>query len=484
MSISSAMTAALSGLGVAARNAQVVSDNVSNALTEGYGRRELQRATQVLDGEGNGVRVAGILRHIDLQLLQDRRTAQASQAGAELVSDFLATAESVLGAPGEAGSLSSRLADLDAALISAASRPDSTARLEEVARRAEAVTETLNAASDSLQEERMRADAAIADAVSEINESLARLAEVNGRIARLSSSRRDTSALIDQQQALVDRIATLVPVRIAAREHGQIALYSLDGAVLLDGRPAQLDFTPAGVITPQMSLADSTLSGLSLNGRPVATSGGGARLSGGRLAALFALRDEHAPALQARLDAVARDLTERLADPASDPTLSSGQAGVFTDDGAAFSATDEVGLAGRITLNPLLDPDAGEIWRLRDGLGASAPGEVGDARILQARREALTAERVPASGGFTAGARSATGLISDLVSGLAAERQSAEGDAAYAASQTEALRQMELQDGVDTDTELQILMQVEQAFSANAQVLTTLDELLQMIARI
>ncbi|PRX33792.1 flagellar hook-associated protein 1 FlgK [Meinhardsimonia xiamenensis] len=484
MSISSAMTAALSGLGVASRNAEVISGNVSNALTEGYARRELQRATQVLDGQGNGVRVAGILRHTDLQLLQDRRTAEASRAATARLAEFHANAEKALGTPDQAGSLSARLADLDAALISAASRPDSGARLEDIARRAEAVATKLNEASALVQQERMRADAAIGEAVATINTTLEQLAEVNGQIARLSAARRDTSALADEQQRLVDRIATLVPVRIVPQDHGRIALYSLDGAPLLEGRPARLEFTPVGVITPEMTLAGGALSGLALNGRPVATSGGSARLGGGELAALFALRDTEAPALQARLDAVARDLVERLSDPASDPTLAAGAPGLFTDAGAAFSGGDETGLAARIFLNPLVDPAAGELWRLRDGLAAAAPGPPGDARILQARREALLAPRVPASGDFGGVARTSEGLISDLVSGVAAERQASERDESFAAARSETLRQMELEGGVDTDMELQILMQVEQAFAANARVLTTLDELLQAITRI
>ena len=40
---------------------------------------------------------------------------------------------------------------------------------------------------------------------------------------------------------------------------------------------------------------------------------------------------------------------------------------------------------------------------------------------------------------------------------------------------------MELTQGVDTDAELQELMQVEQAYSANARVMQTMDELLKKL---
>eukprot|EP00581_Thalassiosira_minuscula_P024003 CAMPEP_0184437988 /NCGR_PEP_ID=MMETSP0738-20130409/628709_1 /TAXON_ID=385413 /ORGANISM="Thalassiosira miniscula, Strain CCMP1093" /LENGTH=42 /DNA_ID= /DNA_START= /DNA_END= /DNA_ORIENTATION= len=41
MSISSALSNALTGLTASARRAEVVSSNISNAMTEGYGRRSL-----------------------------------------------------------------------------------------------------------------------------------------------------------------------------------------------------------------------------------------------------------------------------------------------------------------------------------------------------------------------------------------------------------------------------------------------------------
>ncbi len=75
------------------------------------------------------------------------------------------------------------------------------------------------------------------------------------------------------------------------------------------------------------------------------------------------------------LDGMARDLYERFADPALDPTIAAGDPGLFTDRGAAFDPADEVGLAGRIAVNAAVDPaQGGQSWRLRDGIYAAAPG--------------------------------------------------------------------------------------------------------------
>ncbi|MEZ5910820.1 MAG: flagellar hook-associated protein FlgK [Paracoccaceae bacterium] len=379
MSLSSTLSSALSGLTAAARGAEVVSANVANATTEGYGRRELTLASQSVGHVGAGVRVVGVERQVDLALLSDRRIAEASHAGVAVEGEFLSRLETAYGTPDQANSLSGLIAGFERALIEAASRPDSEARLSNVAETARQMVAKINAVGRTIQQARGEADAAIAGQVAELNTTLAQIAELNGQIRAYSGGNRDASALIDQRQQLIDRIAAAVPLREVSRDHDQIALYTTGGAILLDGRPAELGFTPSNRITPDMAVGGA-LSGLTINGNPVTTSGATGPIAGGALAANFALRDALAPTAQTRLDALARDLVERMADPAVDPTLTPGDPGLFTDAGAAFLAADEVGLAQRLRLNALADPVAGgALWRLRDGLGATAQGPVGNA---------------------------------------------------------------------------------------------------------
>ena len=112
----------------------------------------------------------------------------------------------------------------------------------------------------------------------------------------------------------------------------------------------------------------------------------------------------------------------------------------------------EAGLAGRIAVNTAVDTEnGGELWRLRDGLLAPVEGPVGNAAGLTALHEALSAARVPASGGYSGAARAAQAL---------------------------------LENGVDTDQELQKLLLIEQAYAANARVIQTVDALFDTLMRI
>ena len=482
MSITGTLSSALSGLTTAARAAEVVSSNIANAMTEGYGRRELQTSSRSIGGSGQGVRVTGVVRHSDPILLGDRRLASAGSAARDSAAGFLKRLEGVLGTPGSATSLGGRIAAFDTALIEASSRPDSEARLSRVAETAKALVAHLATASTDIQTARAQADDQIESQVAQLNTALGRIAALNGQIRTSFGIGRDASALVDQRQQVIDSISGIIPLREVPRGNGQIALFTTGGAVLLDGAPAELGFSPVGVIIPGMTQASGALSGLTINGRPVSTAAEGSLISGGALAANFALRDDLAPQAQSRLDAVARDLIDRFADPAVDITRIPGAAGLFTDAGAAFLATNETGLAQRLQLNSAADPaKGGALWRLRDGLGAVTPGAAGDARLLKDLQQALTAPRNPASGGFMAGARSHATLAADMLSGAAQARLTAEGEASFAAARLDTLRQTEMEGGVDTDQEMQALLLIEQAYSANAKVMSTVNDMIQTL---
>jgi len=178
MSISSAMSNAVLGLRAAGRGAEVVSSNISNALTPGYGRRELV----LTSGSFGGVREAGVVRLVDAGLASDRRLSEASNSNAQAQLDFHLRVESLLGTPGSAGSLSARLASFEGSLITAASRPDAPERLEMVVSEASDLAQTLGNASDGIQAARSQADQSINAQVKTLNASLAQAQKLNVEI--------------------------------------------------------------------------------------------------------------------------------------------------------------------------------------------------------------------------------------------------------------------------------------------------------------
>lgn len=482
MSLSGALSNAITGLTAASRSAQIVSSNLANAMTEGYGRREI--ALEAQHARGGGVRVLSTVRHANPALVNELRTARADEAAQNVLSGFYAKLESLVGTADSGDSISARLADLEARFVSAASRPDEAGRLDEAVRSAKDLARSLNRASQGIQEARVAADRQIANGVGELNETLSKIQELNVQIAGGSVAKRDVSALLDQRQVLIDTVSEWVPVKEMERPNEGVALYTVGGALLVDVQAAELSFTPAHTIVPHMTLSGGHLSGIEVNGMAVPVDGEGGPLRGGRLAALFELRDGDAISAQTELDAVARDLAERFQAPGLDASVGASDPGLFTDAGAQVAAVNETGLAGRISVNSIVDAaQGGESRRLRDGLGAAVAGPVGNAAQLQRFADALSSARAVGSGSYSSQSLSANDLSAQVLSRFASERLSSEQEMTFAATRAAEAETMLLGDGVDSDQEMQKLMMIEQAYAANAQMMKTVDEMMNTLLR-
>lgn len=477
MSMSAALNNALSGLGVVGRSAQIVSSNIANALTPGYGRRELMQSSSMV----GGVQVDGVRRAVNPAILSDRRLADAEVAQVAVRAGFLEKLQSALGAPGDSSALTGRLSALEGRLLEAASRPDSGTRLHAVVDGAKDLVGHINSIGNDIQAERLAADQAIARDVQTLNQTLFQIGELNTSIVRLSGRNGDVNALQDQRQILIDQIARIVPIQQIPRDRGMVALITTQGQILLDHSAAQFAFTPANAVAATSTLAGGELSGLTLNGQPVAMHSGSARLDGGRLAANFELRDILAPKAQHDIDSFARDLIERFSSPGLDPTLAPGQPGLFTDAGGALAPAPAPGLAQRLSMNSLADPAQGGLeTRLRDGLGALVPGAVGDASLLQSLFDTLMVSRPISSGSIGSSSMFASELLSQTGGALFRAEQTQ----TFTQNRANALWELELAGGVDTDVEMQNLLSIEQAYAANARVIQAVDDMMRRLLEI
>ncbi len=485
MTISTTLSNALSGLTANSRAAELVSANVANARTPGYGTRELELASRYIGGGPSGVNVVGVRREVDEPVLQGRRLADASVGYGETTSRFHTDLENILGTPDSAHSLTSRLANFESALVEASSRPDNEARLSAVFNASESLTDFLNQASEQVQGLRMQADQSIQAQVDQLNSGLRRVQNLNYEIRESLARGQDPSPLMDLRDQTIDGISSIVPMKLVPRENGMVALFTPGGAILLDSKAAELSYSAVGTIVPEMTQDSGALSGLELNGNALRTNGNRSHIAGGSLSALFEIRDELATEAQSRLDGVALDLINRFADPSIDATRNAGNPGLFTDAGGAFSPGNEVALSERIKINALVDPNqGGALWRIRDGLGATTQGPVGNSQLISDLAGAMNAQRPPSFGAFLGVNRTAHGLASELLSTAATARTNSEELTTFAVAEQDGLTLMQKESGVDTDHEMQKLLLIEQSYAANARVIQTVSEMLDSVMRI
>lgn len=484
MSISGALAAAISGLTATSRAAETVSSNVANASTDGYGRRELVLTTRQTGTSGAGVSVRSTARIVDEGIIADRRLADARLADADTRLGMYESLQAALGEPDDPTSLVGRVAAFEAALAEAESRPDSETRLLAVVNAAHRLTERLGSAADKIVDIRSAADADIADQVQRMNGGIARIDALNDQIFLYEKTGRDPNALMDRRQTEIDALAEIVPLRVVDRPGSRVAIFTTTGLQLLDDRPATISFDATAIVPADFRVEDGDLGELMVDGRTVPVLGDRSLAAGGTLAGAFAVRDQLAPPVQDALDGFARDLIERFEDPLLDDTLVAGDAGLFTDAGNPLNLAATEDLASRLRISDAVDPDeGGDVWRLRDGIGAAGIGDVGDARLLGAYADRLAETRIPAQGGFSS-PLSVHGIATHVLSEVSGGRAIYELEGTAARAGRDELRLAEFANGVDTDRELQDLLRIETAYSANARVIQTLDDMLQTVLRI
>lgn len=489
MSITLALSNALSGLTANARLAEITSGNLANALTDGYGRQSVTLTTQVLGGQGNGVKVSAPQRALDPELTSARRIADGDLNAVTPQFTALDGLETALGKTGgEDQGLLDQIGTLESALRQFSDSPESSARQQAVAQAASDVAAKFNQISSQTAAIRQSADDEIARQVQTVNSNLQKIARLNRQIQIFSAGGRDTASLIDQRERLVDEVAAIVPIRSSQRDDGVLELRTAQGLQLADTRAQQIDFTATPVIAAGQSFdnGNGALSGLRLNGVDITPGGTGAQvITSGALVGQFAVRDQIAPTFQTQIDTLAADLIGRFADTSVDATLAVGAPGLFTDLGNAFDPADLAGLASRLKLNALVDPaQGGDVTLLRDGLGATSTGPVSNDTLARGLLDALTRRDTTTVPGLS-GSKSVIDQISELGQLVATDRVRAESDVSSLTAAREGLSEEEGRRlGVDSDAELQALIQIEQAYSANTQVIKTAQRLLDDLLRI
>ncbi len=481
MSISIALSNAYSGLFTVSKNAEIVSSNVANARTENYSRQEA-----VLSNTRGGVAIKSISRAQDAGITATRRAFDAEQAGRAIESRAYDRISGTVGLPGEPGALATLFSDLEVAFVNLQNAPDSGVLQGRVVNAAKRITEGFRQISDEISATRLSADKDILRQVGIVNESLRRIESLNKDIRTLSTSDQNAARLQDERQALIDKVNSIIPVRLSFSDSGDVSLFARGGVVLLNGSSRELTFSPVSAITPAMSYSAGSLSGISVEGTPINVTNENAPLGGGALAANLRVRDVIAPGMQTQLDALARDFIERFQNSSIDTTLAAGDPALITDDNNVFSTPNELGLSSRLKVNALVDiTNGGELWRLRDGLGAASPGFAGDAALVSRLKGAFSTPEPAQTGMGIDIDMSSFGFASEISSLWISASSISEERLSLASAALEAARQSEIDiSGVDTDQEMQALIEIEQAYAANARVISVVDQLMQSLLEI
>lgn len=495
MGLDGALNAAMSGLRVVSRQMSQGADNIANAGTPGYTVKRIAAQSQV---EG-GVRSLGVQREVDVTLRVEARFAQSAAAGAAAQARLLEPLAQLQGDPQSGGSIGGLIGSVRDAFVALRAAPASAVAQAAVVQAAATVAERFNEAGAMIARTRQAAHDALVSDVDEANRTIAELArlDVEARAARASGV--SDAAVLDRRDAVLNKLSDLMEVRAVTGEDGGLMLILRGGSTIplnLADNPFSLAAAP---ITPA-SAPGSGIPPLTLFGADVT-----ATLKGGRIGAGLELRDRTLPLMQAELDVTASTLATRFdAQGLRLFTLDGAPstAGAPPDASATGYSGTVVGLAQRLAVARDVEVDPRLV---RDGTPASAaPGFVpnppgGPSGFVTLLDNVLnrTFGIAANAGGDPHPAVPTTGLgpAGNLVASFGPPARIVDHGAALAASHanvaasatdraleaTAARTRIETllaqREGVDVDAEMATLLQLQNAYTANARVMAVVQEM-------
>ena len=319
MSLTQALSSALSGLQVTQANISMVAANVANADTPGYTRKVVNQ--EATGGTSSiGVRVSDIQREIDLYIQKQLRVENAGASYADTRAQMYSQLQDIYGQPGADTSLESVYNNFTSALQTLATSPDDPGARTAVVNSAQLLAQQLNQLSNSVQGLRANAELSINDAVNQANEAMKQIASLNQQIAASTPGDSSTAALLDARDSYVDQLSKLMDVNVLSGDNNQVSIFTSSGIQLVGTQAAQLSFDAVGTMTPASQWsANSAQRGVGTimlippSGTPVDLIQNRS-IRSGTIAAYLQMRDQDLVQAQNQLDALAAGIAQALSD--------------------------------------------------------------------------------------------------------------------------------------------------------------------------
>jgi flagellar hook-associated protein 1 FlgK len=504
MSLNSALSVATSGL--ANINAQFVtmSQNVANVSTPGYAQETNSQQAITAGGVGMGVRTGVAVAAANAVLSAALNDQVSTTSNLTTTQTALQAVDAALGTPGQGDDLGSMLGNLQTSFATLASDPSNQSQQSAVVNAASSLAQSINTIGNTITEQRQAAQDDLATAVNSLNDTLSRIGQLNHEIVAGNQAGTSVADLTNQRNGALQTLAGLVSYQTFDQPDGSVELIT-DGGLILPTQEGTTPFTaPSGQTPPQAYYPDGGLQGIAMNGQDVT-----AGLTGGQIGADIALRDTTLPTAQAQMDEFAYNLANRFAGQGL--TLFTDETGNLpTATGTGSAQSGYVGFASAIQVNPAVSATPSLV---RDGTNAvtdsatggsdftpnPAGGPAGFTGLVMRVLDYTFSDQVQAGvaqpapnttnlgpgGNLSAaysGDPSLTDYASSIVSGLSEQSANVTTNLTTANGMQSSLSsQLTSQTGVNMDSELSKMLTLQNAYGANARVMSAVQTMFTQI---
>lgn len=365
----SALGTALSGLKAAQQAIDTVSQNVSNVSTPGYNKKIYTQSTQVVAGQGVGVRAEGVIRQVDSVLNRNHIEQIAVTSGLDVKARFLQQIQDFHGPPDAEIAISNQISETYQSFVELSNEPENPFSLDVVYNNATELARKYNDFSNYIQQIRNDIQDEMQFLISDLNSYLDQMATLNELVKTEFNLGRSTAELEDQRDQVLRNISDIIAIDYYETEGKEMVVQTVRGSLLADSNSYGVNFDPSTIgvgsyypnsVAP-IRLGDP-VTGIDITAEPTL---------GGKLGAMVELRDSILPKYSGQLDELAHKTAMRF-DAVGLRLFSSGDGSIPND-----TPPDYVGFAAAIEVNPAIANDKTLIQQGTEGnVVASGSNEV------------------------------------------------------------------------------------------------------------
>lgn len=468
-SLLSTLSIAQSGLSAVSSQLQVTSSNVSNAGTAGYTRKSTLLASATLGDVGGGVNVIGFTRNADSVLFTSLSKATSNASFRETQNDYMQRVMDLLGlSSSDDPPLSSNITAFVKAWTALETEPESSVAQQQVINAGMNLSEEVRRVSSGVEDLDRQNFKELGSTLTDLNNYLSEISDLNAKISSAQTGGMASGDLEDDRDQLLLKISKMLNITTLSRGNGQIAIYTNSGYQLLDGSSIS-SFSYDG--TSVVSDSNPTFS---LNGT----------LTGGSIEALVNFRDSSAAAAASTDQAtgVLQKLRDQL-DLIADAFLTTTTTATSGEDTFAAAYNSGAAQAGELASGFFTGAD-------RTDFAVNSALTGGTAKIKFASIGAVVDSLLDSTRAFSASGLTTTGAsyASLATASLTDFQQAANTLSTLGTTASDMVSYLNEKysnkTGVNVDEEMIALIILQNVYTANARVLSVVQDLFKTLQTI
>jgi flagellar hook-associated protein 1 len=314
MSILGILQAGSTGMSASQTVMRTISNNIANVNTPGYARERVALEALAYGSGQGGVKVSSVDRVVDRFLEQSARTATGDSAYNSVLADYHSRLQSLLGKPDGNNTMAAQVDSVFASLQDLSTAPADAARRRDAIAKLSTLLESAAHLADDIQALRTDANTQLSASLTNVNDLLSTLGELNNRIVEQTVTGRSASALIEQRNQALGQLSELVDVEAREQSDGSMLISTRSGLVLLDKNVRRAFMPGSGMVSAESSFPAIEIRSINaVTGAEMATRQTmDDNLLGGTIKALIDLRDTELPKTASTLGQFVRTLSEEF----------------------------------------------------------------------------------------------------------------------------------------------------------------------------